>query len=442
MNASRFVHWRQSKYMPNGRLIVNKKQEAYDRMETILRGAKMENRGLNEAEKAEFDKHEAEFRMAQLSEPGDVAETRGTADTTPGTMAVRGNAREFLRPNQSVREWCESRGLVRGNKRTDATDFDWDAYWGQRLGFMKPGLESRTVYGLGEDTSSGSGAGQSIVGQLWGHELQDLIRAKLWLSHFNVTTVPMVGEILNVPVFEADVAPAFITENTALSLDTTPNVGSLTLSATGAYADVTAASLAIIEDAVINGGVDGLIRNSIAQKYARLIETIALYGQSGSGTTGLVSTTGLLVQSMGTNGAAPTNYSNISKAVAQVREQSVEPSGLVWHPGTKAEYAELTDTLGQPMRPTPDVADLVNNAQDSALLNYQSETQGSSSTASSLYVGDWQYCLIGMRTEGVEVSILKERYAEYQMVGFLSRWRGCVQYLHPTQAFCRLEGIL
>ena len=133
---------------------------------------------------------------------------------------------------------------------------------------------------------------------------------------------------------------------------------------------------------------------------------------------------------------------DISKAVAKVRAQSVEPSGLVWHPGTKAEYAELVDTLGQPMRPTPDIEDLIANAADSAQLNYQSETQGSSNVASSLYVGDWQYCLVGMRTQGVEVAILKERYAEYQMVGWLSRFRGCIQYLHPTQAFCQLEGIL
>jgi len=417
-------------------------RDAYDKMEIILAAARGENRGLTQKEKADFDRYEAEFKMAERNaNRGEIAETRGS-DVVPGTVSVRGNAREFLRPNQSVKDWCEARGLIQGDKRTAASDFDWDAYWGQRLGIVKPGAETRTVYGLGEDTSSGSGAGQSIVGQLWGHELQDLIRAKLFLAKFNYTTVPMVGEILNVPVFEADVAPAFVSENTALSLDTTPNVGSLTLSATGAYADVTAASLAVIEDAVINGGVDAMIRNSIAQKYARLIETIALYGQSGSGTTGLQATSGLLVQSMGTNGAAPTSYKDISKAVAQVREQSVEPSGLVWHPGTKAEYGELVDTLGQPMRPTPDVADLVTNAQDSALLNYQTETQGSSSTASSLYIGDWQYCLLGVRTQGVEVKILTERYAEYQMVGFLSRWRGCVQYLHPTQAFVRLEGIL
>jgi HK97 family phage major capsid protein len=426
------------------------KAELWDRMDAILKRAESGGRVLSAADRAEFDRLDTEFRSAVHADRGkardDVAETRGVSrgefGPIPGSKPVAGNAREFLRPAQSVREWCESRGIVRGDKRTAATDFDWDAYWGQRLGITRPGLESRTVYGLGEDTSSGSGAGYSIVGELWGHELQDLIRAKLFLSFFDVTTVPMTSEVINVPVFEADVAPAFVAENTALSLDTTPNVGSLTLSATGAYADVTAASLAVIEDAVINGGVDAMIRNSIAQKYARLIETIAIYGQSGSGTTGLQATSGLLVQSMGTNGAVPTSYKDISKAVAQVREQSVEPNGLVWHPGTKAEYAELVDTLGQPMRPTPDIADLVTNARDSALLNYQTETQGSSSVASSLYVGDWQYCLLGMRTQGVEVKILNERYAEYQMVGFLSRWRGCVQYLHPTQAFVRLEGIL
>lgn len=426
--------------------LKEKRAMHWGKMDEIIKDSMRGNRNLTDAEQSAYDFHSTQLDRLDTEIKGDnVIDLRETAGVMPGgdddRKAVRGNAQEMLRPNQSFAEWAESRGLAQGSKRTAATSFDWDAYWSQRLGFAKPGAESRVV-GMGEDTTTGSGAGNAVVGQIWGHELQDLIRAKLWLSRFNVTTVPMTGEVLNVPVFQSDVQPAFITESNALALDITPSVGTLTLSATGSFADVTAASLNVIEDAVINGGIDAMIRNSIAQKYARIIQQIALYGQAGSGTTGLVNTTGLLMQSMGTNGAAPTSYKDISKAVAQVRAQSVEPSGLVWHPNTKAEYAELVDTLGQPMRPTPDVADLVDNAADSASLTYGTETQGTATTASSLYVGDWQYCLLGMRTQGVEVSILKERYAEYQMVGFLSRWRGCVQYLHPTQAFVRLQGLL
>jgi len=110
--------------------------------------------------------------------------------------------------------------------------------------------------------------------------------------------------------------------------------------------DITGASLNAIEDAYSTVGIADLISNSISQKWARQLETLAVYGQGGAtGMPGIVNESGLLVQSMGTNGAAPTSYADVSKAAAQVRAQNVEPTAIVSHPSVMAMYSQLVDTL-------------------------------------------------------------------------------------------------
>jgi HK97 family phage major capsid protein len=235
--------------------------------------------------------------------------------------------------------------------------------------------------GLSEDVTSGSGAANAVIATIWSHDVVDLIRAKTFLFKAGATTVPLPSEIYNLPLFQADVAPQYLAETASVSLDVTPNLGTIQFNCQGAYVDNTGASLNALEDAYNTGGLYDLISNSISKKWARLMESLALYGQAGApGMPGIVNETGLLVQSMGTHGAAPTSCKDISKAVAQVRSQNVEPTAIVSHPGTMAEYAQLVDTLGQPMRKTPDIADIP--WLDSGLLSYQSETQGTANNAS------------------------------------------------------------
>jgi HK97 family phage major capsid protein len=57
-------------------------QDAYDKMQIILAAAKGENRGLNAKEKADFDRYEAEFNLAQRNTDDGHIETRGVAWST------------------------------------------------------------------------------------------------------------------------------------------------------------------------------------------------------------------------------------------------------------------------------------------------------------------------------------------------------------------------
>lgn len=430
--------------------LLEKRDRHVSEMSSILAKGKLtpedrESFDAHERDVAEIDRH--------LDEP---KRDYATVGPVQGRMTPRGSELDLpvgaarLRPQDSIAEYAQRHNIGGvASTRGVPSDFDFNAYWGQQCGFAKPGPELRAIYGLGEDVSSGSGAGNAVVATLWAHEVVDLIRAKCWLFAAGATTVPVMSELTNFPIWEADVQPAYVAETGSVSLDTTPNIGTLQANCAGAYVDITAASLNVLEDAYNNGGINALVQNSIAQKYARLLDSVALYGQVGStGNPGIVNegsgpgtTGGILAQTMGADGAIPTSYADISKAAAQVREQSVEPTAVVWHPGVQAVYAQLVDTLGQPMRPTPDVANL--SYFDSALLNGFVETKGSSSVTSSLYVGDFSYVHCFMRLDpAIQTAPLRERYADQQLMAWLSRMRFSVRTFHASQVICQLNGIL
>jgi HK97 family phage major capsid protein len=421
---------------------------------------KSESRRLTNAETSDFDKAERQVKIldAQLADARNAApefETRGSGaerhetpdvniiggagrSTTIGTRAVRGVEKEILRPDQSFAEWTNARGMGVSESRSAAHGFDWNSYWTARF-HGQANAETRAVTGMGEDVSSGSGAGAGAVGQVWSAEVYDLVRARTFSHALGASTMPLMTEITNHPQFLADVAPAWVGEGTATAGDVSPSVGTIQFNAAGAFLDMAPISNNLIDDAIVTGGIDALIRNSISQKYARLIDQVLIYGQTGNaGNPGLANESGLLTQNAS---GAPTTYLPISQAAALVRGQSVEPSGWVWHPGNQAEFAQLKDTLNQPMRMTPDIADIPN--VPSALLNYQVEsgTAFTGGSASSLYLGDWSYVVIGMRTDGIQTRMLTERLAEFNQTAFFSSSRFSIRTIWPGKAMCRLYGI-
>ena len=68
------------------------------------------------------------------------------------------------------------------------------------------------------------------------------------------------------------------------------------------------------------------------------------------------------------------------------------------------------------------------------------ETQGTSSAASSLFVGDFSRMVIGMRVD-LDVRVLNERYADSGQIGIWSYMRFSIRTTHP-ETFVRVKGIL
>jgi len=164
---------------------------------------------------------------------------------------------------------------------------------------------------------------------------------------------------------------------------------------------------------------------------------------NGSGTsnepTGIKNQSGINTYSMGTNGLAPANYDPLLEGINLMQLANVykDPTAAVMSPRTAKEFAELKTTYGQYLAKPDSISKLPFLITTSIPVN---ETQGTASTASSIYVGDYSQCIIGMRAN-IRLQALVERYADYLQIGLLAYIRADVAVAHAP-AFTRIEGVL
>jgi HK97 family phage major capsid protein len=348
---------------------------------------------------------------------------------------LRGVAHEQIKAGQSVRDWF-NKAAKSGEIKHNGTDRDVEQYWQERMGFKSATAESRA---LGEGTTSGAGAGAAVVPDVWSAEFVDLLRANLVLS--DATILPMSSVRYHLPVFASDVAPAYVAENASMSLDGNPGFAPLIFDASGAYQDVTLLSRQVVEDAASQGGLTELIQGTIAKKYARLIENVALFGNSAvsSLVPGLAGETG--VQHFAAE-ATLADYDDFSKAVEKVRNVNSEPTGIITNPAVAGTFERLkAATYAKYWQAPASVAPLwppristVMPATETA--GAAAETGGALSSA---FVGDFSKVVLGMRIE-LQIDVLRERYADQGQIGILSYMRFCPRVVHP-ETFVRVTDI-
>jgi HK97 family phage major capsid protein len=375
-------------------------------------------------------------RRDSVRNPGETRGGGASAARAPGE--IQGQANELLRPDQSVSEW-RSRAMengVDGLGRRQGTDRDLNRYWAERIGIAPRSIETRA---LGEDTASGAGAAQAIVPQEWSTSFIDLLRSKLVLSAAGVSTMPMTTEKVNVPQWMADVAPAWLAEGGATSLDANPQFSTIQFNANGAYADVTLVSRQVLEDTNQSGGLAQLVQDVIAAKYARLIESVAFYGTaSNAGNPGLVNESNVVINWNGTNGGAPTDSTPFSVAAESVRNANAEPAAFITNPSLRGTFARLNaSTYAHFWEMPPDVA-AIPVLDTTAIVS--NETHGTGTNLSSFYAGPFHRMVMGIRTD-LDVQVLRERYADQLQVGFVSYMRFSIRTTHP-EAFVKQGGYI
>jgi HK97 family phage major capsid protein len=102
-----------------------------------------------------------------------------------------------------------------------------------------------------------------------------------------------------------------------------------------------------------------------------------------------------------------------------------------------SEFAGLRDTQGRYLSPPSDVASIP-FLDTSQILT--TETQGTSSLASSIYMGQFDQLLLGIRSE-IQIQVLDQRYVDLWQTGFIAVMRLDVALAH-TAAFQIVSGIL
>ena len=195
-------------------------------------------------------------------------------------------------------------------------------------------------------------------------------------------------------------------------------------------------SMELLEDSI---NLNEAMQRAFSGSFAVELDRVALYG---SGTApeprGIFNTSGIASVSMGANGAALTNFDPFIDAWQALADaNSPEPTAAIMAPRTSAKIAKLKDTQNQPMRKPPLLEALPMYSTTSTPIT---QTQGSSSVASAIIVGDYRQLLFGIRAD-LRIQLLRELYAATGQYAFLCHLRADVAVEHPA-AFCKIIGVL
>lgn len=283
---------------------------------------------------------------------------------------------------------------------------------------------------LSEGTDS---AGGFTVPTPLAAEFIDKLRAASVLNRAGARTVPMETETLAIAKLATDPQAAWTAENGSVS-ESDPTFSRVNLEAKKLIG-ITRLSRELAED---SANVNQMLENAFIQAVSLQFDYAGLYGSGSSNEpTGIVNQAGINSVTMGTNGAAPTNYDKLIDAIYENQlDNAADPTAMIWHPRTGMTLAKLKDGDGNPMSIPEMVANVPKLATTSIPID---ETKGTNSDASSVITGDFTQMLIGMRT-GLRIELLRETFAANDQYGFIFGMRGDFALAQPT-SFCRLDGV-
>ena len=373
--------------------------------------------------------------------------------SAPAGGEVRGEPHEPVAPGK-MREWfrkAQENGVrdAYGHKLSaEGRDFDLNAYWGQRLGFAKPGAEMRA---LAEDTG---GSAQAITPQSWTSDFVDVLLPNTIMGKVGARQVAMDQETVNVPVFTSTVSPTWIAEAGSISLDANPAFSSLQLFAPGGVKDITQFSIELAQDAFIQGGLDAMLSQAVAKKMAVVLDTSALNGiASNTGVPGLNGESGFVKRhytgDAGTSGKAPADTSELGVVAELTKKLNVDPNSFVSNLGVQQAFQRIAVSAYGRYWDDPSIVSGMDwvTSENSALPYVETDPATASGVAQSggsygsLYCSPWdQFCMIGWRLE-LRTRVLVERYIDSGELALFSYCRFSVRYTHP-ETFSRTVGII
>jgi len=262
----------------------------------------------------------------------------------------------------------------------------------------------------------------------------DLLRPATRAFQAGARTIPMASQTLRFARQMVDPIGGWRVENSPIT-QSQPVFDDLTLTAKS-WALLVPISRELLEDAQ---NIDQQLEVAFAKSAALALDGAIL---SGSGVPpvplGIANTNGIqnIVPSPAA-GAPLGNWQPVLDAVAELETANVNTvSALILHPRTAREINGWVDSLGQPLRVPPrlqDIPILPTTAMSVA------ETQGTSSAASSILLGDFSEVFVGIRTQ-LQVTVLHELLAANGQIGFVLWLRADVALAHPA-ALARIAGL-
>jgi HK97 family phage major capsid protein len=363
-----------------------------------------------------------------------VAELRASAARTPaGTTAGR---ETILSREQSVHDWAHQRGAF--TEDPEQPPLSLDRYLCGLATGDWTGAEHERLMSEGTAT-----AGGHLVPAPLATRFIDLSRNASQVMRAGAVTVPMSSGTLKVPRLTSDgTTPAWKTENAGI----TPSdlaFDSVTFTAR-TLPRVVLLSLELFEDS--DPSTEGVIAQSFAGQMGQELDRAALLG---SGTPpeprGVLNQTGVTLLGHGANGsvigsppaAGTMGWEFLVDGVATVRSFNFEPNAQIMAPRTTQSLAKLRDTTNQYIAPPSYLDGTTRLVTKQVPINV---TVGSSADTSYVFTGQWNQCMIGMRTS-FTLKFLGERYlADTLSYAYLAYLRADVQLAQPT-AFAVDTGV-
>lgn len=382
----------------------------------------------------------AEARMAELeAEIGSLATRAKHLDmldaldaTNAATPAERRDNiadASILAPEQRMAAWHEARtgqsceGLSLGRYIAGSLTGQWKGAERER--------EFRT-----QSTTVGS-AGGFLVPEPLSNVLVDLVRNRAVFVQAGARTIPLSTGSLRVPLVTADPTAVLRGEGEAIT-ESDAAFGEMRLSPYSIAAMVRVNN-ELMEDAP---GFASMVDNMLAQTLALKLDAYALYGTGSAQPQGLRHLDGAAEQTMGTNGAAMSDYDKILDLAQAIEEVNGTASVAIMAPRTRTKLAKLVTGI------SGDKTKLSPPAEFTALRRLVSnqvsitETQGSASTASTVFMGDFTQAAVAIR-QGITIETSRVADDAFHKNQTLIRaiMRADIAWFRPAH-FGRLIGVL
>jgi HK97 family phage major capsid protein len=282
--------------------------------------------------------------------------------------------------------------------------------------------------------------GAAIVPTIWAANVIDRARNIARVMQAGAQIVPMESKVLQIGRLTVDPTAAFRAEGGTITASD-PTFDYVQLSAKTMSALVVG-SIEWFADAS-NAGE--LVSEALAKALALQLDLNALYGGVTTGGEGislasppnpqgilanLLANAASSVLGSGANGTtitAATPWNELLTTYFTPQQYNETPNAILMNAKMAQKYAMTYDTLGQPLRPPPVMA----NTPQYVTNQIPSFTQGTmTNIATDIFCGNFAELLIGTRLD-LQLQTLTERYAELGQVGILATWRGDVQLARP-----------
>lgn len=301
-----------------------------------------------------------------------------------------------------------------------------------RLGtFLKDLVENRASYAEGADATGGYLVPSIIV-----PELVDRLRPVMVTAAAGTRVLTIGSNSNSVPVVSTDPTPTWLgsQENTAVPESEGSYTAVPIVPSTVAFS--VKISLQLIQDSVLP--LESELASQFSATMAHELDRVALFGTGTGVPTGLYYTTGVPTISMGTNGAAMTNYDPLVQARGMLLTNNAVPSdAYIMHPRTKQELDLLKDSQLRYLEPPAVLSGARYLVTSACPVNL---VQGTSNASSVILTGMWSDLYVGLR-QNITIVPLRERYMDTLSVGYVVYARVGIAVLRPAASFVAITGV-